>query len=171
MQNIDFQLSNFFFEIGRSVPLWIVVFLATYSIWIIGACVLLVFRKRSNNFFKDLLLLFCATVLAYFLNFIVGHFFFRDRPFVSFGFDPLIGAPHTAKSFPSDHAAIAWTAACYIFIRYKKSACVFLVLALLVCLGRVLAGVHYIGDVASGAVIGSISSLLVIYLAKKRILF
>jgi undecaprenyl-diphosphatase len=102
-------------------------------------------------------------VLALCINAIIGHFFFRARPFVSLPkgtFTQLI--PHSIDtSFPSDHtagsfgfAAGSWGKAQFWV---RKS---FTILALVVAFARIYTGVHWPTDVLAGMLIGIISARL-----------
>lgn len=167
MHYLDAQLSQIIFQLGQAMPKWVVVLLATYLIWAMGILVFFFINKKSSKCIRVLFIIFLAASLAYAANFIIGHFFFRMRPFEVLGMSALIDVSYPKKSFPSDHAAVAWTAAVYIFFKYKKSAYFFIALAVLVSLGRVLAGVHYVSDVAAGALVAAAAVCLVLYSAKR----
>lgn len=103
-------------------------------------------------------------VLALCFNALIGHFFFRPRPFVSLPkgtFTQLI--PHSVDtSFPSDHssgsfgfAAGSWRNSTF-WVRRS-----FTILAIIVAFARVYTGVHWPTDVLAGIVIGIISAKLV----------
>jgi undecaprenyl-diphosphatase len=87
-------------------------------------------------------------------NFLLSLAFFRERPFAALeGIVPLIDAPLFSKSYPSDHATVAFAVATCIFLVKPKAGAVMYALALLVGLGRIMAGVHYPTDVLAGALI------------------
>jgi undecaprenyl-diphosphatase len=58
------------------------------------------------------------------------------------------------SSFPSGHSTFAFALAFSIFWYDKKSGIIFIILAILVALGRVLVGVHYPLDILFGALLG-----------------
>ncbi|MDZ4221663.1 MAG: phosphatase PAP2 family protein, partial [Patescibacteria group bacterium] len=81
--------------------------------------------------------------------------------------EPFINTAHLAGSFPSDHAAIAWSLACaYALLPNTKNAWLFFCLAFLVSIGRVAAGVHFASDAAFGAVVGVIAAWVVSRIAR-----
>lgn len=103
-------------------------------------------------------------VLALCVNALIGHFFFRPRPFAALPkgtFTQLI--PHSSgTSFPSDHtsgsfgfAAGSWRKASF-WVRWS-----FTILAIVVAFARVYTGVHWPTDVLAGVVIGIISAKIV----------
>lgn len=78
----------------------------------------------------------------------------RPRPYQQPGFTPLLPKETGGKSFPSRHAlsgaviAMAWLPV------NPAVAGVLTVSALAICVTRVLAGVHWVRDVAAGAALG-----------------
>lgn len=77
------------------------------------------------------------------------------RPFVT-DHDTVLLLKHSAdNSFPSDHATLAGVIAMAAALTWKRWAALFITLGLLVGLARVVAGVHYPGDVAAGWSIGA----------------
>ncbi|SDN75693.1 undecaprenyl-diphosphatase [Paenibacillus sp. yr247] len=84
---------------------------------------------------------------------LIGHFFYRDRPFVTHTVLQLIAHPANA-SFPSDHAIGAFVIATSIWIFRRKEGKLWLALAACIAFSRVWTGVHYPSDVLAGAVIG-----------------
>ncbi|AFM41107.1 membrane-associated phospholipid phosphatase [Desulfosporosinus acidiphilus SJ4] len=102
-------------------------------------------------------------VLALCFNVVIGHVFFRPRPFVALPkgtFNQLI--PHSLDtSFPSDHtsgsfgfAAGSWRKTQFWVRR------TFTVLAFIVAFARIYTGVHWPTDVLAGMVIGIFSARL-----------
>lgn len=91
---------------------------------------------------------------------LIGHFLYRDRPFVTHTVIQLIAHPANA-SFPSDHALGAFVIASTIWLYRKKEGILWLILAGLIALSRVWTGVHYPSDVIAGAVIGNLIALIV----------
>tara|TARA_B100001971_G_C18123722_1_gene500829 strand:- start:16 stop:540 length:525 start_codon:yes stop_codon:yes gene_type:complete len=167
MFNLDLQISEFFFELGRALPLGIVNFLATYLFWIL--VVLVIFISLKNHAPRFILFMYAATsgLIVYYINKVIGFYFFRERPYISLGFENLLGEVHPDKSFPSDHTSLAWTMALMVFLYNKKYGVFLLAIALLVSISRILAGVHYISDILGGIVVGTIIALFVYWLTKR----
>ncbi len=157
---LDIQASAALFAAGARLPEGLVVFLASYLIWAFGALMLLaLWKKRASA--RALVPLLAGSALAYAINAALHLAVFRARPFVSLDASAIITTAHLASSFPSDHAAVAFSlAAGYLFLD-KKNAWLFLALAFMVSLGRVLAGVHFAGDAAAGAAVGMLAGVLV----------
>jgi len=111
---------------------------------------IILFRKKDNKRCGVLLLggLTATYYIVYFLKHTVG----RPRPYLSLP-DVHTLIKESSFSFPSHHATDAFMAA-VILTAFFKRRWVFFSLAVLVCFSRVYVGVHYVSDVAAGAVIG-----------------
>ena len=64
------------------------------------------------------------------------------------------------ESFPSRHAYSAFAIAVCTFPVSVALGCVLALLAVLICISRVLLGIHFLRDVATGALIGIISQVI-----------
>jgi undecaprenyl-diphosphatase len=95
----------------------------------------------------------------------ITHFWVRERPFVAHPAQTLLLAPPSHEpSFPSDHAVAAFAIAFSVaLIGGRRVGALFLAGASLVAVTRVLVGLHYPGDVAGGALVGLLASLLVFF--------
>jgi len=82
------------------------------------------------------------------------------EPGVFFTNFPCLPAPYAEASFPSGHAITAFAAAVLLAYWYPRQGGVFLGLAGLVGLSRILLGVHFPSDVLAGALLGSAVALV-----------
>jgi undecaprenyl-diphosphatase len=80
------------------------------------------------------------------------------------------GAYHLSSSrdpsFPSDHASAAFGIAFGIFFVAPRVGSVFLVVAALISIGRVVVGAHYPADVLAGLGVGLVVAAAVVFLAR-----
>jgi undecaprenyl-diphosphatase len=74
---------------------------------------------------------------------------------------PCFPAKYAYSSFPSGHAATAFAAAVFLALWYPSGRWVFLGLATIVAISRIVLGAHFPSDVLGGAVIGAGSALVV----------
>lgn len=81
----------------------------------------------------------------------------RDRPFTSLDIEEL--ATSTEWSFPSGHSAFFFALATAIYLYDKRWGTGFFLLAGVVALARVAAGIHWPSDILGGAGIGVLSAL------------
>ena len=87
------------------------------------------------------------------------------RPFVAQHFTPLV-AQSGDNGFPSDHTTFTMLAAFTILPFARKWGWALAMLALIVGLSRIAAGVHSLQDIAGGIVVAAISAALAYYVAK-----
>lgn len=92
--------------------------------------------------------LVAATVLRAAIN--------APRPYEVLGIPPLTPKETKGKSFPSRHAACAAVIAVTAMWTVLPLGAVLCAVALLIALGRVLAGVHFVRDVVCGLLLGGL---------------
>jgi undecaprenyl-diphosphatase len=119
-------------------------------------------EKRNRRMVVEALLSMC---IGMGISYILGHIFYRDRPFVTHSVIQLIQHPANA-SFPSDHAIGAFAIATVFWLYRTKFSTFWLLAALLIAFSRIWTGVHYPTDVVAGAVIGVASVMGTHYLMK-----
>lgn len=120
-------------------------------------------EKKRISFFAGY-----SVLLAMLLSYIIGTLYFHPRPFVAnLGTQLVEHAPDA--SFPSDHTTFIFAISfVYLFSKSTRGLGIWLCsLSLLAGLARVFVGVHYPFDIVGAALVGVVSSLLVIYVASK----
>ncbi|MBI5466472.1 MAG: phosphatase PAP2 family protein [Candidatus Kerfeldbacteria bacterium] len=132
------------------------VFTAEVVVWLLLAWYLVAFIWARHQDILELLVSAVGAGALYLTNSVVSLWWFRPRPFATEAtFNLLVGKPLIDKSFPSEHAALAFFLA-YLLVRHRRSWWWAYLVAAAVALGRVVVGVHYPLDVLAGAVIGLI---------------
>jgi undecaprenyl-diphosphatase len=91
---------------------------------------------------------------------VAGSVWDRPRPFVAGHYAPLFAHANDA-SFPSDHLIVLGALAGAFWLAWRAAALVTTALAVAVGAGRVIAGVHYAGDVVGGFLIGALAAMVV----------
>ncbi len=135
------------------------IFFARYAIlFFLVAIMYLFWKKKVQAVFVTLM----AVGLGFFTEYLISMFRSRPRPFLVhtdiLKLDPVSG---TISSFPSSHAVIVFAVATAILLYgHKKLGSVMLVLAVLVSIARIAAGVHYPSDVVVGAILGALMGYL-----------
>ena len=118
------------------------------------------------RFLGSLITMSVPLLFAWLVSYVVQRLVRRPRPFEAGQGDPLITMTWTGPSFPSAHAAIAFATAVFGLIVFPDIYGSWLfVFAILVSLGRVAVGVHYLLDVIVGAIVGTAAGL---YLSARR---
>lgn len=144
----------------------IVIFIAKYLfiVSLIGSFV--VWLKLSRREKKEFIILALASgLLALALAKLGSWIFYNPRPFVVGHFAPYF--PHgNDNGFPSDHTLLTSFLA-FVVIKYNRTAGYWLLLvAILVGISRVIAGVHHLVDI-----IGSIIfSAVAVYVVNKALI-
>lgn len=112
-----------------------------------------------------------AAALALLVNRVLSSAWHRDRPYQTHHVARIWGVRKTDPSFPSDHASASFAIAVAVLLIDSLAGVLFLVLAVLIAVGRVVVGEHYPGDVLAGVVIGSVCGYLVVTFARPVIAF
>lgn len=134
----------------------IVVFVAKYFIFLSAVVALWTFATLPRKQKKEFILVgVIGAVIAMLLAKLGSHLYYNPRPFVEGHFTPYF-AHGNDNGFPSDHTLLAgWLA--FLGLRYsKKLGWLLIVLALLVGLARVKAGVHHLLDILGSLVFSGI---------------
>jgi undecaprenyl-diphosphatase len=142
----------------------------TYLIGIAAVCLWLLARPGGDRKWKFAAgSALGAAALGLLVNKLISSAWHRDRPFQTHEVAHVWGPRKTDASFPSDHASAAFGIAVAVAVLDPLAGAIFLVLAALIAIGRVVVGEHYPGDVIAGAAIGTVSALVVIRLAQPAI--
>lgn len=176
--NIDYKLFEFFNRwAGRSDLLdTVFVIFAEYIVFLLiaGLALFVLLQKRSSKRLVITLQALAAAFLsrAVFVS-LIRLFFFRARPFVAGTVNQLIAQNPLEGSFPSGHASIMFALAFTLFFASRRWGIVYLILALLSSVARIIVGVHFPLDIVGGmliALFGMFSAqwLFDFYFAKKR---
>jgi len=108
-------------------------------------------------------------VLTYIVAKVLNHFIINPRPFVSEHVIPLI--PHAPDNgFPSDHVLLVSAIAGVLFCYNRKAGVAVYVLAILIGISRVLAGIHHWVDVIGSLVIAIAVTVVVYLFTRKRLI-
>lgn len=156
LRQIDFSVVKYFNElINRSFFLEsLTLVFARYGVVLfILAGVLLLYSKQYKSFFTASL----SVAISGLLNSIIHSAWSRPRPFIAHAAEihPL-SLVLNPESFPSNHAVIIFAVVAAFWITdQKRSALWLLLLAILIIMARVAAGVHYPSDVLIGALLGT----------------
>lgn len=124
------------------------------GVWFSGNSISEVTENRKRALYA-----FFAAMLAMGMNQVICHVWYRNRPYLDHPVNRLLQGAQDA-SFPSDHAAGAFSIAGSLFGRTAGSTAL-VVFAVLVALSRVYVGLHYPSDILGGMVTGLVSSWLI----------
>jgi len=164
---IDYSIFKFINSfVGKSAVLdYLGIFFAKYLIWVfvVLIIVLVIFyknKKEKHLIKKSLICILGAIILSLAINYFISLCCFRPRPFVNHMVYQLVNKSALEKSFPSNHATIAFAVAFAVYFWYKRIGTVLIIFALFIGLARVFVGVHYPLDIIAGGIIGFLSALV-----------
>ncbi len=161
----DYKIFEFIHDLaGKSVVLdFFGVFIAQYLPYflLVYFFTYIIFSKRNwrLNFFEFSLAAFSCVLARGFITELFNLFYFRLRPPLVFGFDPLIKLSNLS-SFPSGHATFYFALALSVFHFSRKRGWIYIVSAVLIGIARIFVGVHFLSDVLAGFVFGAIAYLI-----------
>jgi undecaprenyl-diphosphatase len=131
---------------------------------LIAACIFIKLRgkKQRINF---IVLVIVGGILSLVMASLGSHLIHDPRPFVVGHFKPLI-AHSNDNGFPSDHVLLSSFLG-FVILKYsKKLGLVVLILAALIGVARMAAGLHHLEDIIGSFVIAGISVLITMELIK-----
>lgn len=122
------------------------------------------YSARPQAAIVPVLLLAFALIFGWILNMGIGLFIQEPRPHVQFSESKLLFTPlNSWKSFPSDHAMIAWLTFFMATLFTLPGLEMLLPMAIWVSWGRVYAGVHYPFDIVGGIVVAALMTVISYY--------
>lgn len=150
----------------------IIAFLASYLVFLPPVILAVVFlRLKQDKRIEIFVLAVVSTIITALLVKIATTVHQDPRPFIRDGIKPLVHGS-TDNGFPSDHSAFSAMIAFIVLKFNRKVGYALLAVSLVICVCRVLAGVHHVQDVVGGVIIAAIgvwlSMLLIDYVERKR---
>ncbi|MBI4995185.1 phosphatase PAP2 family protein [Candidatus Peregrinibacteria bacterium] len=163
--DFDYRIFKFLNGFAGISPLldFTFVALAEYVMFLMiaGFALFILFKKHDKSRVIITLQAFLAAFLgrAVIVSF-VRVFFFRARPFVAGIVNQLVEHNPTEASFPSGHATVMFALAFSLLLANRKWGVIYLVIALISALSRIVAGVHFPFDILGGILVGFLSAIV-----------
>ncbi|MEK7572262.1 MAG: phosphatase PAP2 family protein [Patescibacteria group bacterium] len=115
---------------------------------------------------KEIVLVFFSGIFAWCIAQVLKILFHTSRPFTEFlQVNPLF--LENDYAFPSGHATFYMALAFALFFSHKKIGYIFMFIALLIGVARIIAGVHFPIDILGGFILGALIAYLVRFLYDK----
>ena len=110
----------------------------------------------SEVFLRFTLIPLCTLIFVTVIRALIN----AKRPYEVYDYTPAVHKDTKGKSFPSRHTVCAFNIAmAFLYVNFRVGV-IMLVIAAIIGVTRVLAGVHFIRDVISGAAIGILIGVL-----------
>ena len=150
----------------------LIVFFAEFAIILFFVLLIALFiyhySKKNRDNTRVLAMSMISFPMSWGISRMFKMLFNTSRPFESLDIEPLIGVAALAGAFPSGHTAMIATAS-FILWRFNRFyAIAGLVVAIVVGMSRVVAGVHWPIDIAGGIVLGVLLGWILGRLSRKR---
>jgi undecaprenyl-diphosphatase len=121
----------------------------------VGAAKYLIFVAVGTALFERGLTAIPILLAAWAVTLTLESVFRRRRPFQALRHKPLASYWVPTSSFPSAHATWSFACAAMVWSVNPVGGGCLLLIALIISWARVYVGVHYLSDVAAGAVVGA----------------
>jgi len=121
-----------------------------------------VFKQK----WKEIVTVFFSGILAWIFAYILKYLIHTKRPFDAFQQVNSLFL-ETGFAFPSGHTTFFMALATALFFSHKKVGYVFITIAVLIGVARIMGGVHFPIDILGGFVLGIFTAYFVRFLYKK----
>ena len=139
----------------------LVTFIASFLIWFMFGGLLFLWIIDGRVKKEVVLHALIASSVAWIIAEMIKALFPTTRPFIEYGKLPLTLTFPFDGAFPSSHETISFALAATVWYHNKKIGAAFVVTAILIGIGRVVANVHYPIDILGGVVLGLIVATLI----------
>ncbi|WHY76796.1 undecaprenyl-diphosphatase [Neobacillus sp. WH10] len=145
----------------------IAIFIADYMVYVLLIGLIVYWFTRTNQNRMMVIQSVLAFVLAEVFGKIAGIFNHHFQPFVELTHVNKLIEHAVDNAFPSDHSILFFSVCFSIWLVRKKEGWVWLTVASLVGVSRIWVGVHFPGDVLTGALIGICAAFVVYWIVPK----
>ncbi|MDR2773122.1 MAG: phosphatase PAP2 family protein, partial [Elusimicrobiota bacterium] len=130
--------------------------------------IVILWKNKRENFWTTFALFVSALILSTIVSFSIKNIVERPRPLEFFGVEDVKYFYEMAykNSFPSGHTQAAFAMCVFVFMNVRKYWYVYFVLAFGTAFERIYVGSHFPSDVFVGAVLGTVTSYMVVKLAE-----
>ncbi len=137
----------------------IVIFITDWLIWWMFFGVLLLFLFKKITLEQFLKIIFYP-IIIWIIAKIIKYFYYSPRPFLELENIKLLIEHGGNDSIPSGHTVLSFALATITYLYHKNTGIIFIVLATLIGLSRIIIGVHWPLDVLAGFVFGILGILI-----------
>lgn len=139
----------------------IITFLASFLIFFLFAGLIVLWVIDGKIKKEQVAHALFSCLMAWIASVFIKDLFPTLRPFLHNNGDILTLTIPADGAFPSIHTTLAFALSVTIFMHDRKTGALFLICALQIGAARVLANVHYPIDIVGGALIGTLTAVIV----------
>jgi len=170
LSDLDSQIFAAIYTAGQAVPASVTYAVAEPSLyvvlaWFVFALFSALHAGRHVRVRQYVLALAAAVIARFGVTTMLQEWFMRARPFDTFSLPRLF--EETSYSLPSGHATFLFALAAGIFAFDRRAGSILFLVASVVSVSRIMAGVHYPGDIMAGALVGIVVTSACVALARK----
>lgn len=163
LEQIHLEIFRFINDMGKQYDALnpVVVGIAEYTLYVLGAGLLIYWLTRSRANRMMVIQAVCAFIFAELLGKTAGILYEHQQPFAVLPNVNQLIEHDIDNSFPSDHTILFFSICMSFLLVRMKEGWLWLALACCVAISRIWVGVHYPIDVAVGALLGILSAVVV----------
>lgn len=143
----------------------IVIFFASIVPYIVilvaGAMIIFSDKHWKARWYDFFFIVISGLVTRGILTPIIRALYARPRPFLAMPSITTLIEKSTEASFPSGHAMLFFALAIALYFTHRKWAPYFIIVAVLIGIARVIAGVHYPSDIIAGALLAWVTVVVI----------
>ena len=142
-------------------------FLADYwGYFIILAVLVIIWQLGSSKkrIYYSLFIILTVIISRGIIAQLIRFFYFKPRPFVTLGFEPLLAQNPAEAAFPSGHMSVYFALILPLFLINKRWGWYGVAAVSLMGLSRVFVGVHWPSDIIGGMAVALVSFYIVKFL-------
>jgi undecaprenyl-diphosphatase len=163
--DFDYRIFKIFNSLAGRSDAWDLIFvsLSEYILFLMlaGLALFILLQERDRvRWIAGLQALAAAFIGRALIVSLIRMFFFRSRPFIEAAVTQLVFHNPLEGSFPSGHATVMFALAFSLFFTNIRWGFVYLFLAMVSSLARVVVGVHFPLDIIGGMLVGALSAFL-----------
>lgn len=176
--DFDYRVFKIFNSLAGKSDAWDIIFVALseYILFLMlaGLAVWVLLKEKERaRWVVALQAITAAFIGRALIVSLIRIFFFRSRPFVDANVIQLVFHNPLEGAFPSGHATIMFALAFALFFTNIRWGLIYLFLAVVSSLARIVVGVHFPFDIIGGMLVGALSAFLAkwlfdFWLAKRR---
>lgn len=167
---------SFLQNMSRYFPSEVSIFFAKYLAWVFCGLLIMfimkelvvhLFKREDRHVRKILFSIGISAIISFFTQWLAKLLIYSGRPFTTGVYSYYQYGGH--DSFPSGHALVFMALAVTVFKFHKYWGVMFIIMAIIIGIFRIIVGIHWPVDILIGWLLGVIIGILSAHFIKKTI--